>query len=42
MEEYIGFGPNAVNFVLTMGGKRWYMVGAYAPPRNVELDRQSK
>ena len=29
------FGPSVVSFLLMMGTRRWYVVGAYMPPNNV-------
>ena len=28
------YGPNVVSFMLTMGWKRWYVVGEYIPPND--------
>ena len=29
------FGPNVVSFLLILGERRWYIVGAYVPPNDV-------
>ena len=29
------FVPNVVSFLLLLGAKRWYVVGAYMPSNNV-------
>ena len=32
VEKIVKYGPNVVAFQLQMGGKRFYIVGAYVPP----------
>ena len=34
-ENMVSFGPNVVSFLLTLGARRWYFVGAYVPPNDV-------
>ena len=34
VENTDSFGPNVVSFLLTLGARRWYIVGAYVPPNN--------
>ena len=35
MEGTTIFGPNVVTFLLMLGERRWYVVGAYVPPNYV-------
>ena len=34
VEVVTNFGPNMVSFTITSGRRRWYVVGAYAPPND--------
>ena len=34
VENTTRFVPNVVSFLLTLGARRWYIVGAYVPPNN--------
>ena len=34
MEGTTIFGTNVVTFLLMLGERRWYVVGAYVPPNN--------
>ena len=34
MENTARFGPNVVSFLLTLGARRRYVVGAYVPPND--------
>ena len=35
VEGTVNFGPSVVIFLLTLGARKWYFVGAYMPPKNV-------
>ena len=35
MEGTARFCPNVVSFLLTLGARQWYIVGAYVPPNNM-------
>ena len=34
MENTASFGPNVVSFLLILGARQWYIVGAYMPPND--------
>ena len=34
MEGVFDFDPNVENFFLTLGSRRWYVVGDYVPPND--------
>ena len=33
VEGIVNFSPNMPSFLLTLGSQRWYIVGAYVPPK---------
>ena len=34
LEGIVNFGPNVASFLLTLGSRRWYVVGVYVPPND--------
>ena len=42
VEEMGKFGLNIVSFLLTLGAWRWYVVGAYVPPKNMPMLHQAE
>ena len=34
VENTASFGPNVVSFLLILGARQWYIVGAYMPPND--------
>lgn len=35
VQSTVTFVPKVVSFLLMLGARRWYIVGAYVPPKNV-------
>ena len=35
VEGVRNFGPNVISFIITLGRKKWYGVGAYVPPNDL-------